>query len=127
MYKLLMVALGGAVGAVSRYALSGWVQTLSRSLFPWGTLSVNLVGSLIIGLVTGAVESVTVSPGIRLLVLTGGLGAFTTFSTFSLESWQLLRDRQYVAAGANLLGSLAAGLILVIAGMALGRWITSGR
>jgi fluoride exporter len=121
MLKLACIAIGGATGALLRFGLGGWVQKFTSASFPWGTLSVNLLGSLAIGVLWGSFEQATVSPHVRALLLTGLLGAFTTFSTFSLESIHLLEDRQYALAGANVVGSCLAGLALVWAGLVLAR------
>ena len=121
--KLLCIALGGAVGALARYGVSGLAYAVAGRTagFPWGTLAANLSGSFLIGLLFGLFEGVHVSPQIRALLLVGVLGAFTTFSTLSLETLHLLRDRQYAFAGLNLLGSCAGGLALAWAGLLLAR------
>jgi CrcB protein len=124
-WRYLAVAAGGALGAVARYALSGIVQQACRGVFPWGTLAVNLAGCLLIGLLTAVFEATTVSPTARAALLTGGLGAMTTFSTFSLESFRLLEDRQYLPAAGNVIGSCAAGLALVYVGLVAGRAMTA--
>ncbi len=111
------------MGALLRYLASGWAHELFGSRFPWGTLCVNLVGCLMIGLLWAMFESVTVSQNTRALLLVGLLGAFTTFSTFSLESLNMLHDRQFLLAGGNLLGSCLAGLLMVYLGMLAGRGI----
>jgi CrcB protein len=116
MTKWLFIAIGGAAGAVLRYALGTTVQRLAGGVWPWGTFCVNMAGSLAIGLLAGLFEESTLSENVRILLLVGVLGAFTTFSTFSLESAELIRDRQYLPAITNMLGSCAAGLVLVFAG-----------
>jgi len=87
---LLAVGSGGFVGAILRFLISGWVQKLSPTLFPIGTLSVNVLGSFIIGFMALYFESV-VAPHQKALVITGMLGALTTFSTFSLETLTMLQ------------------------------------
>ncbi len=87
---LLAVGTGGFVGAILRFLISGWVQKLSPTLFPVGTLSVNILGSFIIGFMALYFESV-VAPHQKALVITGMLGALTTFSTFSLETLTMLQ------------------------------------
>ncbi len=121
MRTVLLVALGGALGSVARWAVGGWVHRLSpTSTFPWGTLTVNIVGSFAIGAVlTLALERALVSPNARLFLVTGVLGGFTTFSAFSWESIALVRDAQWPAAFAYVFGSLAAGLLAAFAGAAL--------
>ena len=119
MIKLLCIAGGGAAGALSRYGVSQAVRRLGVE-FPWGTLCVNLVGSFLIGLIAGAQLGAGDSPRMRLLtalVVTGFLGAFTTFSAFSLESVSLIRREQFALAAANVLGNCAGGLLLALAGL----------
>lgn len=117
MTKYVLIALGGSVGALLRYAVGGAVQNWLGGLAPWGTLVVNLSGCFAIGVLGQCVESLNISPHARHLLAIGVLGAFTTFSTFSLETLNLLRDRQYLLAGANVLVSVVAGLLLAYLGM----------
>ena len=121
---LLAIALGGAVGALARY---GTVVGLGRWLgfgFPWGTLAVNVAGCFAVGvLATAFAERSALSPELRLALLVGLLGGFTTFSAFGLETWRLLEDAQPGRALANALGSVAAGLVAVGAGAAVARWL----
>jgi CrcB protein len=110
--KLLVVGLGGFVGAVGRYSLSGIIQRLTPG-FPLGTLIVNVLGSLVMGLLaTLFLEKVMVSSELRVLLLIGVLGAFTTFSTFSWETFNLMRNGDWgfaiLYAGGNLFGCLLA-------------------
>ena len=123
MKMLLCIAVGGAGGALLRYGAGGVVQRATGGAFPWGTLSVNLAGCLMLGALWAMFEALSVSPNVRALLGVGLLGAFTTFSTFSIESLNLLRDREYLLAGANVLGSCAGGLLLVWVGMLAGRAI----
>ncbi|MDH4120464.1 MAG: fluoride efflux transporter CrcB [Deltaproteobacteria bacterium] len=99
---LMAVALGGGLGAMARYGLSGWMQSASGAWFPVGTLLVNIVGSFIIGLVLqlGAGRFL-LTPETRLFLTTGFCGGLTTFSTFSWETLRLMEDQQWAAAGAN--------------------------
>lgn len=108
-----LVALGGAIGSVSRYLLAGLVQRASGSLFPFGTLAVNLLGCLLIGLLAPLVG---LRSTLRLFLLIGVLGGFTTFSTFGLETFRLLEDREYLRAAANVFASVVVGLAGVWAG-----------
>ena len=114
MLKLFCIAAGGALGAVARYGLSPWVQSITSATFPWGTLCVNTVGSLLIGVFLGISELTPVSPAIRLLFAIGFLGAFTTFSTYSMETLNLFRDKEamlgFMNIGLNNLLSLLAVL-----------------
>jgi CrcB protein len=116
---LLVIGLGGALGAVSRYAASGWVQTLTGSFFPWGTVAVNVAGSLALGFVMVWLQSTTSSAELRDLVTVGFLGSFTTFSTFSYETVAMLRDGEWWRAGGYTAGSVVLGLIAVALGALL--------
>ena len=117
--NILLVGLGGFAGAVARYLLGGWVlhHTLSAK-FPWSTFAVNLLGCLIIGLLSGLAERLDwFSPSMRLLLLTGLLGGFTTFSAFGLETVHLLRRGELWIAGAYVLASVLACIFAVWLGM----------
>ena len=120
MKPVLLVALGGALGSVARWLLTGWVQSLSpTSTFPWGTFAVNAVGSFAIGaLVTLALERALVPPSARLFLVTGVLGGFTTFSAFSYETLQLMRDGQWPAAFGYSVSSLVVGVAAAFVGCA---------
>ena len=125
MIKLLFIAIGGAGGALSRYGV-GRAMARFGVEFPWGTLCVNLVGSFLIGLLAGVQLGISDSPRMRLLMalaITGFLGAFTTFSAFSMESVSLVRREQFVLAGANVLGNCVFGLLLAFAGFWVSRYI----
>ncbi|MCB8986008.1 MAG: fluoride efflux transporter CrcB [Ardenticatenaceae bacterium] len=117
--QLIAIAAGGAVGAVLRFVVSGLAYGYLGEGFPWGTLVVNLIGCFIIGFLSKLFESVAVSPNVRMMVLVGGLGAFTTFSTYALENVNLLRDGQLLAALTNVLASTAVGIICVFLGISL--------
>jgi CrcB protein len=121
MRNMLLVGLGGFVGSVLRYGFSGWLHRLfSTGLFPVGTLGVNIVGSFFIGLLGGLSDQVEFfDPQIRVFLLMGLLGGFTTFSTFSYETLAMFHDGQYLYAGLNLLLHLAAGLGAVALGYGL--------
>lgn len=125
MSKMLLVGTGGFVGAVLRYAVSGWVQKWSKSVsFPYGTLTVNLLGCLVIGLLSQMAEDRHLfTSETRLLVFTGVLGAFTTFSTFSNETLDLLRDGKNFFALINIIIHLVGGLSMVWVGRVLPRLI----
>lgn len=122
MYKIALVAAGGAAGSVARYLTSGLAQRLSSAGFPIGTFTVNMLGCLLFGLVWSALEDrLGLSPQLRLLLLTGFMGAFTTFSTFAFESAELLKHSQYWWLAANVAGQTLLGLTLMLTGLALGR------
>lgn len=116
MTSILVVALGGAAGAVARYVAGGWVQDLTGSFFPWGTLVVNGVGCLLLGFSMVWLQSTMASAELRQLVTIGFLGGFTTFSTFSYEAVAMLRDGDWGRAGGYVAGSVAVGLAAVVVG-----------
>jgi CrcB protein len=105
MLKVLLVGLGGFIGSISRYLVGGLVhKVFSSTGFPYGTLVVNVFGCLLIGFVVGLVEFKQLfRPEIRLFLLIGVLGGFTTFSTFSYETFALTRDGETLRAGMNVL------------------------
>jgi len=125
MIRLLIVGTGGFLGSVSRYLISGLVHRLfTQAAFPYGTLTVNVVGCLAIGLLSGLAESRQLfSPELRLLIFIGFLGGFTTFSTFGYEIVSFARDGQLMASLTNLMLHLVLGLGAVWAGFALSRAI----
>ena len=119
--KLLIIGCGGFVGAILRYLVSGWVYSLSGSDFPLGTLVVNVVGSFILGLVLGLSDHFILHPQVMLFLTIGLLGAFTTYSTFSYESWSLIEVGSYGEALLNMAASLLLGLAAIALGLLLGR------
>jgi CrcB protein len=122
--KIAALAVAGALGTLSRYALGGLVQHLCGDRFPWGTLAVNSLGCFLFGLVwVLAAERVRISPETRLIVLVGFMGAFTTFSTLVFETQTLMRDSQWLLAAGNYLGQSVLGVALLLLGMALGKML----
>jgi len=121
--RLLYVVIGGGLGALIRYLLSSIIQKQSASLFPYGTLVVNLIGALFIGFLWELFSDITVSTNIRVLIFMGVLGGFTTFSTFSLETFNLLKDRQYITALINVIVNNMFCIILVFAGSFMARFL----
>jgi CrcB protein len=120
---VLLVAAGGAVGAVLRYGLSGLVQGRTGAVFPYGTLAVNVVGCLVMGVISELAESRgALEPGTRALITVGILGGFTTFSAFGHETLNLLRDGERALAA----GNVAANLILALAAVWAGRAAAAG-
>lgn len=128
MQKLLWMALAGALGTLARYLLSGLVQRLNGTSFPWGTLAVNGLGCLLFGLVWSlAEEGLAISGETRMIVLAGFMGAFTTFSTLIFETGGMLRDTQWGLAVVNMGGQVAVGLLALFIGLAGGRLLMTGR
>ncbi|HQO38638.1 MAG TPA: fluoride efflux transporter CrcB [Candidatus Omnitrophota bacterium] len=121
MMKIVLIGLGGALGAVCRYMLSAIDYRLSGGVFPVSTLVVNLSGSLLIGFLWGLFEVTAVSSNVRMFVFIGILGGFTTFSTFALENFNLMRDGEHSIAFANIVLSNVLGIGLVFAGYWLSR------
>ncbi len=110
---ILSIAFGGAIGAVLRYIISGLAYDRFGADFPYGTLAVNLAGCFLIGFLSYAFSETAVSPNTRALILTGGLGAFTTFSTYGLESVYLWRDGEIQTALLNILANNIIGLFSI--------------
>lgn len=115
----LLVIAGAVVGAPMRYLTDRSVQRRHDSLFPWGTFTVNVVGCLILGLVTGAVTEGAAGSHVQLLLGTGFCGALTTYSTFSYETLRLAESGARFFAAANAVASVAAGLGAAFTGTAL--------
>lgn len=113
---LISIAIGGALGAMARFGLSGWVHTWAGNRMPWGTFIVNAVGSLLIGFALRFLEGVPATPEVRAFVSIGLLGAFTTFSTYTYETVALMRSGEWSRAGLYSVGSLALGLLAVVIG-----------
>jgi len=124
MYKLLLIALGGALGTLARYG-TGAVLALptQRVGFPFGTLAVNLVGCFIMGLLQGIFLDRLVAQQYRQALLIGVLGGYTTFSSYGWETTAFLRDSQWMMAAINIGVSNVIGIPLVIGGYLLGRGI----
>lgn len=125
MIGYLFVAIGGAVGSISRLALSNLIARHLGDSFPWGTLLVNVSGSLLIGLLAAlATLNTRLTGDARLFtthfMMVGVCGGFTTFSAFSLQTLSLLQTKHYVAAGTNILLSTTLCLIAVAIGYSLG-------
>ncbi|HUI94237.1 MAG TPA: fluoride efflux transporter CrcB [Xanthobacteraceae bacterium] len=123
MANYLWIALGGALGTMGRYLVSGLVAQLIGETFPWGTLLINVTGSFIIGLfatLTGPDGRYFVGSTARQFVMTGMCGGYTTFSSFSLQTQNLVNDGEWFYAGANVSLSVILCLLAVWAGYALG-------
>ena len=115
--RILLVAAGGAIGSVLRYVFSGLGSRWGNGIFPWGTMLVNLVGSFLIGIAWGMLGREDIPPQTRLFLFIGVFGGFTTFSTFTFESFNLLKDGNIKLALANILLMNIGGIICVLAGV----------
>ena len=123
MHKLVWIALGGLLGTLCRFALSTWVDERSHSLFPYGTLVVNLAGCFAAGFLFPLLEQAAVTPELRLAVFSGFLGGFTTFSAYGLQTVALANGGLSSMAALNVLVSNVAGLVMVWVGGSLSRSI----
>jgi len=127
MNRYLLIALGAAAGANARYLIGVWAGNRLGADFPYGTLIVNLVGSFVLGfLLTLGTGRLQLSPEARLLFAVGFLGSFTTFSSYTVESLNLLREAALWRGLLNILANNVAGLLCAVLGAALARWIQSG-
>jgi CrcB protein len=118
----VLVAVFGAAGAVSRYAIDGWISDVGRGQFPWGTFVINVAGAFALGLLVAlTTERLLPHPNWRVAVGIGFLGSFTTFSTYAYESVKLAEDGALGLALLNSVGMVAVGLIAAFAGLAVGR------
>jgi len=116
---ILVVGLGGALGAVARYLATDWVRALAGDAFPWGTLAVNVSGAFALGFLMVWLQSMAPSSQIRQLVAIGFLGSFTTFSTFSYEAVEMVRGGNVLGAGGYVAASVLIGLGAVVTGAVL--------
>lgn len=124
MNKFLFLALGGAFGTLMRYWVSGLAHRFFGAGFPFGTFAVNMLGCFFFGLVWAALEPrLGPAASMRIFLLTGFMGAFTTFSTYMFESAELARGGQLALLALNIGGQSVLGLILVLLGMTLGRMV----
>lgn len=121
MRTTLAIGIAGAAGAAARYGVEGLISRRGGA-FPWGTFAVNISGAFLLGfLFTLLAERFTIATWLRSALLIGFLGAYTTFSTLSFETFRLLENRAYALALANGLGSLGAGMGALYVGVVLGR------
>jgi fluoride exporter len=120
--QLILIAGGGFLGAICRYLVDGRLVLVTGRTQPWGTLAVNASGSFLLGLAFATItERQLLSAELVEPVMLGFLGAYTTFSTVMLESWRMVEDGAWRAAPVNLGGSMLVGLVLVAAGLLVGR------
>jgi CrcB protein len=125
MTNLIFIVIGGAAGTLLRYSVSGLVHSYASGVFPWGTLVVNLSGCLVIGFLWQMFENLSFPPHMRSFVFIGILGAYTTFSTYGLETFNLLREREIGYLILNFLGSNVLGLGMVFLGFIIARYLFS--
>lgn len=116
MARLLWIGFGGFLGTIARYLMIGWALKLFGPAFPWGTLAVNVIGSFLLGVVMWiGVNTAAMSQTARLAITAGGMGGFTTYSTFNYETLQLFQQRAWLLGAANvgatLVGCLVAGIL----------------
>ena len=120
--RMLLLCLAGAAGTLCRYALSGLTHRIAGTAFPFGTLAVNTAGCFAAGLLWALFEHRwPVSGEMRIIVMIGFMGAFTTFSTYILESGELVRTAQYAAVAGNIFLQNGLGFLALLAGISLGR------
>jgi CrcB protein len=127
MWLYLLIALGGALGSVARYGMNSFISAQAQAtMFPWGTLIVNVSGSFIIGFfytITEPAGRLPASPNIRQFFMTGICGGYTTFSSFSLQTLHLAREGEWLRAGTNTVGSVVSCLIAVWLGHLLASYL----
>ncbi|HHU75326.1 MAG TPA: fluoride efflux transporter CrcB [Firmicutes bacterium] len=119
-----LIALGGAIGAVGRFFLSTWISSKDAFIFPWGTFVVNVLGCFILGFIyIVGTEKMLIGPQARTFLAVGMIGAFTTFSTFGLETINLISSGNIRIALFNIFGSVALGLLAVWLGIVFAKLI----
>jgi CrcB protein len=120
--KLLLIALAGGMGSLARYGLSGLVQNIAGGKFAWGTATVNVLGCFLFGTIWSLTEEkMLISGETRAIILTGFMGAFTTFSTYIFETGELMRDSQWILATTNIFAQIIIGLFCFFIGLSVGR------
>ena len=121
--QYIIIGIGGSCGAILRFIIETWVNSCSgSSVFPFGTLTVNLIGCLLIGFLFGIIAiSQLINPRARLFLTVGFLGSLTTFSSFGYETFKLIGDREFLTALLNVLIQITAGLTAVWAGFAISK------
>lgn len=120
--RYAMIALGGAAGAIARYQLAAMIQARIPAGFPWGTFIVNITGCLVMGVATTLLtDRLVAHPNWRFLIPIGFIGAYTTFSTFELETFRAITEGSWLIGAANVVGSVLAGYVALWLGVALTR------
>ncbi|OGQ60554.1 MAG: chromosome condensation protein CrcB [Deltaproteobacteria bacterium RIFCSPLOWO2_02_FULL_53_8] len=120
--KILLIALAGALGTLARWWISGAAQKAAGGVFPWGTFAVNMLGCFLFGAIWSAAEErMLIGPVARIVILSGFMGAFTTFSSYMFETAALMRDSQWLYAFGNIALQNITGIIFIALGFALGR------
>jgi CrcB protein len=119
--KVIVLSIGGTLGVNARYWLGAWINRWTSPQFPWATFAINITGSFLVGFLTIALTRWMPHPNIRLMLITGFLGGYTTFSTFENDSLTLWERGEGMLMAANLIGSVTAGLAAVLLGAALAR------
>lgn len=122
-YNLLYVIAGGALGAALRFGVSGVAIQIGRGSFPWGTLFVNVVGSLLAGFIWGILDQASPDQRTQAFFIVGLCGAFTTFSAYALDSLRLFQENETGLAILNVLGNNVGSLLAVFAGFGLAKWL----
>ena len=126
MVRLLLICLGGAVGTAARYGLSTWCREALGAGFPYGTLTVNVIGSFLLGMIMYlGLNTALISADTRLVLGTGVMGGFTTYSSFNYETVQLVGDRAYALGALYVLATLSGCFVAGSLGIATARWAVS--
>jgi CrcB protein len=118
-----MIAIGGALGAIARYQLASVIQARIPVGFPWGTFVVNVTGCFVMGAATTVMTERLVDPNWRFLIPIGFIGAYTTFSTFEMETFRAIADGAWLVGGLNVVGSVLAGYLALWLGVMLTRLV----
>jgi crcB protein len=125
MSRFLWICLGGAIGTGARYLISGWALRAFGTAFPYGTLAVNLLGSFLIGLVMQlSVETSWLPANLRIVLTTGVMGGFTTYSAFNYETLRYFQEGAWLWGILNILGMMLSCLLAGLLGLAMARWLS---
>ena len=130
MITYFWIAVGSALGGMSRYACSRYIAVWFGETFPWGTIFVNVLGSFIIGFfatLTGPDGRVLVAPDMRTFVMVGFCGGYTTFSSLSIQTLDLIRNRDFLEAGGNILLSVVLCMLAVWLGYIIAAWLNGAK